>query len=121
MQFLDFTNISILLNLAIFAIAAVIIWFTGTRLSIYGDVISDRTNLGRAFMGLLFLALATEMPEIGTTISAALAKAMGIVMTGVYLAGLIERRNRTILRMGVESAIVLVLYVVSLFILYQLR
>jgi cation:H+ antiporter len=84
MQFLDFTSNSIILNLVIFVVAAVIIWFTGTRLSIYGDIISDRTNLGKAFMGLLFLALATEMPEIGTTVSAALANEPQLAVNSIF-------------------------------------
>jgi cation:H+ antiporter len=46
---------------------------------------------------------------------------MGIVLTAVYIAGLMERREGTIFRMGYDSAVVLVLYVVSLFALYQLR
>lgn len=46
---------------------------------------------------------------------------LGIVLTMLYLAGLVERRNRTILRMGVDSLAVLVAYLGGLILLYQLR
>ena len=49
-----------------------------------------------------------------------LSLSVGIVVTAVYLMGLIERRNRTVLRMGVDSLVVLVLYVASLVALYRL-
>jgi cation:H+ antiporter len=46
---------------------------------------------------------------------------LGIVLTMLYLAGLVERRDRTILRMGVDSLAVLVAYLGGLMLLYQLR
>lgn len=46
---------------------------------------------------------------------------LGIAVTTVYLAGLIERRNRAILRMGVDSLIVLCMYLLGLIILFRLR
>lgn len=69
----DFQTFSTPINLLIFGIAAVVVWVAGTRISFYADVIADRTGMGKAFMGLLFLALATEVPEIGTSVSASIA------------------------------------------------
>jgi cation:H+ antiporter len=71
MFWLDFQSYSIWFNLLIFAGAAGVVWFAGSRISVYADGIADRTGLGQAFVGLVFLALATEMPEIGTTMTAA--------------------------------------------------
>jgi cation:H+ antiporter len=51
----------------------------------------------------------------------ALAAVLGIVVTGVYLAALIERRNRTVLRMGIDSILVIVVYVGGTALLYGLR
>ena len=36
-----------------------------------GDDLSERYNLAREFVGLLFLATVTELPEIMTTLTAA--------------------------------------------------
>ncbi len=47
--------------------------------------------------------------------------ALGIVISCVYLWGLLERRDRTILWMGVDSLIVLLLYLTGLAIYYLIR
>ena len=49
------------------------------------------------------------------------AALLGIIVTTLYIAGLVERRDRTILRMGVDSLFVLVAYLGGLIPLYQLR
>ncbi len=73
MSFLNFEGNSLVLNFAIFAGVAVVVWLAGTRISYYADALADRTGIGKAFMGMVFLALATETPEIGTTVSAAIS------------------------------------------------
>ena len=50
-----------------------------------------------------------------------LAIAMGMVVTAVHLLGLLERRNKTIAGMGVDSVAILVLYGISLIGIYTLR
>lgn len=47
-----------------FVICAVIVIFAGTRLSKYGDAISEKTGLSGAWVGLLLLATITSMPEL---------------------------------------------------------
>ena len=49
------------------------------------------------------------------------AALLGIIVTTLFLVGLIERRNRTIARMGVDSFAVLAAYIGGLFVLYTLR
>ncbi len=49
------------------------------------------------------------------------AALLGIVLTAIYLIGLIERRNRTIARMGIDSFATIAVYFADLLILYQLR
>lgn len=44
--------------------------------------------------------------------------AIGVFVTVTYLWGLIERRNKTVLGMGVDSAIVLTAYIVGVVLLY---
>jgi cation:H+ antiporter len=49
-----------------------------------------------------------------TDASSLFAAAIGMVVTAIYLVGLLERRDQTILRMGYDSVAVLVAYVVGL-------
>ena len=57
--------------------------------------------------------------ELGTfeTVSALL----GALLIGIILVGLIERRNRTIFRMGHDSAAVLLTFLAGLVLLYAVR
>jgi cation:H+ antiporter len=58
-------------NLVAFAVLAAAVWLAGTRLSYLADAIGDRTGIGHALMGLVFLAGITELPELVTTGTAA--------------------------------------------------
>lgn len=69
---------------AIFGISAVFVWMAGTRLAIYGDELSERLNLSREFIGLIFLAAATELPEIVTTVTAALGGNAPLVLGNLF-------------------------------------
>lgn len=69
---------------AIFAISAVFVWMAGTRLAIYGDELSERLNLSREFIGLIFLATVTELPEIVTTVTAALSGNASLVLGNLF-------------------------------------
>jgi cation:H+ antiporter len=53
--------------------------------------------------------------------SALFAAALGMVVTSIYLLGMLERRNRTVLRMGYDSAGVLATYAAGIVGLYFLR
>lgn len=46
---------------------------------------------------------------------------LAIVLTAVYLIGMIERRDRTVLRMGTDSLLALACYAAGVAVLYQLR
>ncbi|MHA1158499.1 MAG: sodium:calcium antiporter, partial [Alphaproteobacteria bacterium] len=50
-----------------------------------------------------------------------LAATLGAVLTAIYVIGLINRRNRTILRMGYDSALVVVVYFGGLLLLNSVR
>jgi len=73
--------------LAVFAAAALAVWFAGIRLSNTTDVLADRLGLGEALGGLILLAIATNLPEIAITVSAALADNLGIAI-GNILGGI---------------------------------
>lgn len=49
------------------------------------------------------------------------AALVALVLTAVYLCGILERRDRVVLRMGVDSLAVLVLYAAGLAVLYTLK
>jgi len=82
----DFQTFPVWTNLAIFAGAAVIVWIAGTKLAYQADAISERTNLGKAFVGLILLGVATSLPEIATTVTAALLGNIPL-LTGNLLGG----------------------------------
>jgi len=52
-----------------FAICLAVVLFAGTKLAKYGDAIAEKTGLGRIWIGLVFIALITTMPELVTSIS----------------------------------------------------
>lgn len=52
-----------------FGLSALIIIFSGARLSRYGDVISEKSGLSKAWIGLILLASVTSLPELISGIS----------------------------------------------------
>ena len=65
-----FDAYSIPVNFLIFFSLAGVIWLAGTRLSYCIDAIAEQTKIARAFLGLILLATATELPEFVTTLTA---------------------------------------------------
>jgi cation:H+ antiporter len=55
---------------AAFALCVALIGYAGALLSRYGDVIAEKTGLGRTWVGLVLLATVTSLPEAITGISA---------------------------------------------------
>lgn len=147
------------------AFAGIAIVAAGYVLASSGDALADRTGLGSAFMGAAFVALATSLPEVSTTLGAvrigayamayanifganildasiilladavypgpavldevgvfaAAACLLGIILTAVWLIGLLERRGRVVLGLGLDSGVVLALYLAGLALLFALR
>ncbi|MGE0592372.1 MAG: sodium:calcium antiporter [Vicinamibacterales bacterium] len=69
MGLIDFQSLPVAGNLAIFAVAAGLVWLAGGRLAGYADAVSERTQMGQALIGMLLLGVATSLPEMVTTIS----------------------------------------------------
>ncbi len=46
-----------------------VIFYAGTRLSKYGDIIAEKTGLGRTWIGVVLMASVTSLPELVTGIS----------------------------------------------------
>lgn len=53
-----------------FIVCTLAIIYSGSRLSKYGDIIAEKTGLGRTWVGLIMLASITSLPELITGISA---------------------------------------------------
>ncbi|MEW6544632.1 MAG: sodium:calcium antiporter [Nitrospirota bacterium] len=86
----------------VFLLSAVAVVLAGTKLSEYGDEISELTGLGRLWIGVVFMAAATSLPEVFTTVSAAWLGApnlaagdlFGAVMTNMLTLGIIDLVHR---------------------------
>lgn len=67
-------------------------------------------------------AVATGEPVLNRVGSfSAFGALLSIIVTTVFIAGLAERRDRTVWRMGIDSAVVLLAYCGGVVILYGLR
>ncbi|MGN6376705.1 MAG: sodium:calcium antiporter [Sphingomonas sp.] len=73
--------------LAIFVAGAAAIWVAGVKLSDTTDVLSSRFGLGQALGRVILLAIATNLPEIAITASAAAAGTVGVAV-GNILGGI---------------------------------
>jgi cation:H+ antiporter len=73
----------VFLYLQFIALAAVIL-FAGVRIARYGDVIAEKTGLGRTWVGSVLIGATTSLPELTTGISSVTyAHAPDIVMGNV--------------------------------------
>lgn len=67
----DLGGASLTLSVGLFLAATLAILLVGSRLTAVADVLADRTGLGEAMTGTLFLGAATAMGGIVTSVSAA--------------------------------------------------
>ena len=82
-----FETLPIAILLGIFAAAAGAIWLAGVKLSDTTDILSQRLGLGEALGGVILLAIATNLPEIAITVSAAWTGDVGVAV-GNILGGI---------------------------------
>ncbi|MFH1702279.1 MAG: hypothetical protein ABIB41_02445 [Nitrospirota bacterium] len=52
-----------------FIVCTSLIFYSGSKLSKYGDIIAEKTGLGRTWIGLVLMASVTSLPELVTGIS----------------------------------------------------
>ena len=83
------SSLPLWLLVVIFVAGAAVIWIAGIQLSKTTDVLDDRLHLGSALGGLIVLAVATNLPEIAITVSAAasgsIEVAAGNILGGIAL------------------------------------
>ncbi len=82
-----FQSLSLSILLLLFLAGAVAVWLASIQLSNTTDLLSSRFGFGEALGGLIFLAIATNLPEIAITASAALSHNLGIAI-GNILGGI---------------------------------
>ncbi len=83
----DLSNLAempVAVNLILFAICAGGVWIAAAKLTIYANEIANRKHLAKGLVGLIFLASATELPEIVTTLTAALEHNAELVLGNMY-------------------------------------
>jgi cation:H+ antiporter len=81
-----------------------VILFSGTRLTRYGDVISERSGLSRLWLGTVLMAGVTSLPELATGLSAVAANlpdiaagnVLGSCAFNVLILGLLDALSRRI-------------------------
>ena len=68
----------------LFLLCALIIIFTGTKLTRYGDIIAEKTGLGRVWIGAALIPLATSLPEITSSSGAAWINAPNLAIGNIF-------------------------------------
>lgn len=67
-----------------FGLCAACVWIAGARLAYVVDALADRFKLAKSLMGLLVLSLATSLPEVATTLTAAIGQASDLVLNNLF-------------------------------------
>jgi cation:H+ antiporter len=80
--------VSPLVTVLVFLATGAVVVIAGTTLARAGDVIAARTQLGGLWVGLLFLAAATSLPELATDISAVRLGAPNLAAGDLFGSGM---------------------------------
>jgi cation:H+ antiporter len=85
-----------------FAACAAVICYAGAKLSYYGDIIAEKTGLGRTWIGVVLMASVTSLPELITGVSSvtladvpdiAAGDALGSCMFNILIIALLDLIN----------------------------
>jgi cation:H+ antiporter len=86
-----------------FIVCTLSIVYSGIRLSKYGDIIAEKTGLGRAWVGLVLMASVTSLPELVTGISSvtfagvpdiAVGDVLGSCVFNIFIIALLDAAYR---------------------------
>ncbi|MEO7864338.1 MAG: sodium:calcium antiporter [Sphingomicrobium sp.] len=104
-----FEHLPLTVLAVIFVAASAVVWVAGTKLSNTTDVLSERFHLGQALGGAILLAIATNLPEVAITTSAAISGDLGIAV-GNILGGIAIQTVVLVLldRFGIEKSVSLI-------------
>lgn len=81
-----------------------LIVFSGTRLTRYGDIISEKSGLSRLWLGMVLMAGVTSLPELATGLSAvasdlpdiAVGNILGSCVFNVFILGILDTLSRKV-------------------------
>ena len=86
-----------------FIACTLVIVYAGTKLSKYGDIIAEKTGMGRTWIGVVLLASVTSLPELITGVSSvtifdlpdiAVGDVLGSCMFNILIIALFDFRPR---------------------------
>ncbi len=83
-------------GIAFLAVAAVIL-LAGRQVAFYGDVLAEKTGLGRTFMGLFLVGITTSLPELFNVTSAVVQDLPDIAMGNLLGASMVNFLLLTVL------------------------
>lgn len=69
----DLTALPLIFSIPLFLAAAVVVWMAGVRITRYANVISERTGMGQALIGLLLLGGVTSLPELAVAVTSSIS------------------------------------------------
>ncbi len=87
-----------------FIACTVVILYAGTKLSKYGDIIAEKTGLGRTWIGVVLMASVTSLPELVTGASSvvffdlpniAVGDVLGSCMFNILIIALLDFHPRS--------------------------
>lgn len=81
---MELPSTSLVQSLFLFVACAAVVWVSGARLAYLADTLADRFKLAKSLMGLLVLSLATSLPEVATTLTAAVQQARDLVLNNLF-------------------------------------
>jgi cation:H+ antiporter len=90
---LQYTHLSSVRIYGVFALAALAIVGGGIWLSLIGDEISITYNLSASFVGSLFLAIATSLPELVVAVTALRIGAVDLAVGDILGANMLNTAN----------------------------
>ena len=82
-----------------FIVCTGLILYAGTKLTVYGDIIAEKTGLGRTWIGVVLMASVTSLPELITGISSvtlfdvpdiAVGNVLGACMLNLLMIALLD-------------------------------
>jgi cation:H+ antiporter len=79
----DFANTPVWINLVVFVGSAAAVWGAGTKIARYANVISERTGIGQALIGIVLLGGVTSLPELAVAITSAVTDAPDLAVNSI--------------------------------------
>ncbi|TBH21879.1 sodium:calcium antiporter [Thermus thermamylovorans] len=74
----------------LFLLVALVVLLAGRQVAYYGDVLAEKTGLGRSFMGLFLVGVTTSLPELFHVTSAALQDLPDIAVGNLLGASMVN-------------------------------